>query len=314
MERRATKTWTVAIFAALVAACSGTGTIDPSVDTPGGFARAYCGAIAPCCAEANIHPRRVSCEALLTSNGNLFAFDRDGALKCIAAVKAASVRDDFCAGLGGFAVRDACYRVTALNPPGRAQPGESCTSPNDCARPRDAVEIDCHAADAAGTDGGAASSGTCVAEVTGVVGDAPCIGDVGARSADYSWNGFRAQAAPARVFLCDETRSARCERATKTCVAFGAPGQPCSSTDMACSAGARCDTKSFTCVAAGRVGAPCATSVDCDSTTYCSATKTCATKLATGVCTSDGDCQSGACQGTCGAPIVALGAAPMCGA
>lgn len=321
MKRRATKTWTVAAFAALFAACSSTGAIDPSVDTPGGFARAYCGLIAPCCAEAEIHPRKVSCDALLTGEGNRNAFDRDGALKCIAAMKAASARDDFCAGLGGYAVRRACDHVTELDPPGRAQPGESCASPNDCALPRDAVEIDCHAVDAAGTvggvggtDGGVASSGTCVAEVTGAVGDAPCIGDLGVRSASYSWFGFQGQAAPARVYLCDEALGARCERATKTCVAFGAPGQPCGSTVAACSAGARCDKMSFTCAAAGRLGAPCATSDDCDSTTYCGATKVCATKLGTGACKSDGDCRSGTCQGACRAPIVELGAAPVCGA
>lgn len=261
---------TLIASAALAVACSGTGAIDPSVDTPSAFARAYCDAIAPCCAAAGVHPTRVSCTDYALIGSNERPFDRDRAYRCITAMNAAKSRPDFCLSFGGIATDLDCARVLAPAPLGRALPGESCSTVNDCTLPSDAFEVDCHVDES--TDGGdaGARSGTCVGEMTGNVGDAPCIGDVDAADAVFSWSTLRGASAPSRVYLCDRAHGARCDRDTQGCVAT---------------------TKD---------GASCAMSSECDATSYCDATMKCAPRIASGACTSVEQCLSHDCSPTAG--------------
>jgi hypothetical protein len=268
------------------------------------FVTQYCALVAPCCTKAGLTSE---CAAQATSAAEQGTYDATAGAACLAALSALQGAA-FCGGLAvstgsstPWAVIPAC---AAVFPSAGATPaGQPCNQDSDCAP---------------GPNGGAIctftpgmntltqTTQTCQT-LTGKLGDA-CFGA-------YAYGGTQDYTGPTGA-ICDQSQGAICDQQTLVCVAAGAVGTSCNSSDMCDPAGAYCDLPGGGfCVARLPLGATCTGTLlgECAGNATCNdTTKKCTALGGAGAACSPSaypsHCLSGFCNnGSCTNPL-----SPLC--
>jgi hypothetical protein len=286
---------------AAMAKCSGLS------DAADAFVSDYCALVEPCCDAQGLS---VQCALLTREAAQQGPYDETAAAACLAALRQRQAGADYCGGLavisGGlsgpsWAVIPECAAVFQSG--GTTPPGGSCSDASSCAPgPRGGAE--CVFGTFVGKEDPFAM--VCV-QISDQVGESPCLGTV---TPGFGYSGV-SDPPPVGV-LCDQSRGARCDSATFTCVATQAVGDPCDEFDDCNTTTSYCRFDTGRCEARLPLGAACAGSLfgECAGNAYCHpTTKTCTAPGDTGAaCSAESvyppDCLSGSClNGTCTNPL-----------
>jgi hypothetical protein len=276
------------------------------------FVGSYCDLFSPCCAAANLRSDGQTCRLFLGAFAPAGRYDKQKGEACLAAMKQASMKADFCQQSDG-ATPTVCDEV--FGPPqGTKAPGETCDGDDDCA-PSSEGKVDC-----ASSFSGSAQVRKCQVQVRGKAGDKPCIGSV---EGSTTYSNLGGDDLPAKGFLCYDQDGLRCDSVSDTCVAYKLVGEACTSNGFArdCVATAYCDVALRKCAARKPAGAACgdgasSAQVECAAGNYCPAGGTCAAQAAQGAaCTADKQCLTDSCvNGMCRpSPSADFGLALICG-
>ncbi|HEY0712398.1 MAG TPA: hypothetical protein VGF45_06975 [Polyangia bacterium] len=260
------------------------------------FVGSYCDLFSPCCAKANLRSDGQQCRAFLGAFASSSQYDQQKGEACLAAMREASGRADFCDTSAGPAPAacDAVFGTSA----GTKPPGATCDDDDECA-PSAEGDVECVSSFAGG-----AEVRKCQVHVRGKAGDQPCVGDVDGNSTVY--NGL--SDLPSKGYLCHAQDGLRCDAMTDTCVAFKAIGEACSSTSSfrrECVVDAYCDGTQRKCAARKAIGSACTdtgfSQTECVAGAYCGQAKTCMAQVSDGgACTTDQQCRSNDCvNGAC---------------
>jgi hypothetical protein len=246
------------VAASLLLAACGDDEKSPQEKFWASYADLYCNGVAPCCKATGQANDVDACRQFVGVLGIAFSkgkFSQANADQCLSELRAWDCNTD---------TPDSCSRIFE----GTVQPGGSCSTSQDCARPVDG-DVTCH------WTGSSSSDGTCKTVPTPATGQ-PC--------------GFDAYT-DTEYYKCEDDPALYCDNGT--CSARIALGQPCAS--GSCVAGATCASDSTStqtvCVAQVAVGGDCS-SVECVDEAYCdSSSNLCVAKKAEGeACTTFSEC------------------------
>jgi hypothetical protein len=275
------------------------------------FVASYCDLFTPCCAKAGLRSDGQQCKLFLGAFAPQGTYDKQAGEACLAEVKAASAKADFCDDTETASA--ACDKVFG-DPSGSKKPGETCESDTDCAASSEG-KVDC-----ASSFSGTAQVRKCQVQVRGKAGDQPCVGTVEGSS---TFSNVALDDVPAKGYLCHDKDGLRCDSKSNSCVAYKAVGEACTSNgfDRDCVSAAYCDTVQKKCAERKVAGAACTDSGsfsqhECTMGNYCSEAKTCMAQAAEGgACTSDTQCVSKDCvNNKCGPKGASdFGLALICG-
>jgi hypothetical protein len=272
--------------------------------TSSGFVNEYCGLVAPCCAKAGRPADGATCRSFYGALTSSATYDAAKGDACLAALRAASSRADYCD--HGAPDADACDDVYRLGGgSGTKKPGEACSEDGDCAT-SPLGKVDC--ATSYGTGG--AKTSVCQLQLPGKEGDTPCGGTIDGNTTSFSSSSSGA-APPSQVFMCNVKDGIYCKysysttgAAPPTCTRIQDIGGACdssSSSSYACVKTAYCDFTTKTCKAKLAIGEPCSGSSTCAPGGYCDttvgSTSTCKAQLPEGsACTSSSQCVTNNCN------------------
>jgi len=284
----------VSVFYAAAACSSG------SAGSPGGsaagdrnsFIRQVCDAYMPCCTKAGKSADPSKCVGFYTAFTSGAQYDAAAANKCLDELRAQSGSPTYCDNMSGST--PSCQRVFG-GAAGTAKPGETCNEDDDCA-PSTEGEVEC-----ARASSGGATIKKCQVQITGKLGDTPCVGTRDGNVTSYS--GSMTDVAP-KGYICYVKDGLRCDSTTKACKAIPKLGEACESFGSnSCTTDAYCDSTTKLCVARKAVGQACDTfRDDCVETAYChDTTKVCTAAIADGgACKTSQECASRNCtNGKC---------------
>lgn len=272
------------------------------------FAEAYCDLLMPCCREAGLNSNPKNCRTWMAWAGSENSFDEAKGNACLAAMRAASSKPEFCT-LEDDVVEDdgACDEV--FTSAGTVQPGGACEWDEDCA---DSPE---------GTGKcqtfyeGDVRRSMCIITADGKAGDAPCIATRSGSFTVFVGSGTP----PLFAYICDEAKGVHCDKVGETyaCVARPTLGEPCSNFES-CVQTAFCDPISDTCVDRLPPGEACTDDRQCVDSAFCEDSSnvwTCTAKRPAGAtCTSFTECASGWCEdGKCDGGSANIGLQLLCG-
>jgi hypothetical protein len=271
------------------------------------FAESYCDLLEPCCGMAGLSTSGQACRSLVSLGLSSSSFDKGAGDACLAELRAAAARADFCQTFGSQEPAS-CEKAFGTNN-GTKKVGETCDFDDDCA-PSSEGPTGCGHAFAGGM-----SIDKCQLQLQGKAGDKPCAGTVeGAVT-----TGNVGAEVPERAFLCNTADGVRCDSATDACVALKMIGDACTGSSGECVSGAYCDGTQRKCLARKPAGGACKMDVfqsrECVEGHHCSAAGACAAQAAIGAaCTDSDECRSGNCDaGKCGLGFGDLGLGLLCG-
>lgn len=272
------------------------------------FAEAYCDLMMPCCREAGLNSNPQNCRMWISWAGSDSSFDEAKGNACLAAMRAASSKPEFCT-LEDDVVEDdgACSEV--FTSVGTVQPGGACEWDEDCAgSPEGPGECRSY-------DEGQERFSMCIIAADGRAGDAPCIATRNGSITFYEYT----DKPPLFAYICDEANGVHCDKVgeTYTCVARPVLGEPCSNFES-CVQTAYCDPVSDTCVERLPPGSACTDDGECEDAAFCDDSGnvwTCTAKRPVGAtCTSFTECASGWCEdGKCDGGSANIGLQLLCG-
>lgn len=245
------------------------------------FVNGYCGAYAPCCPQfGKKDDGGAQCRQLYAAFTFGAAYDATAGRKCLDAIHAAQAKPDFCGSYNAEAESDDCQNVFKATSTGSKQPGEACTTANDCAASAEGGKVTC--------------STTCVSLVPGKEGSTDCVGNKNGNVTSYSFG----DRTPGRGVICDLGQSLYCNDKTKTCTKLFEVGADCSTFDtFSCVKTAYCDGKDNKCAPRIALGAACLAATYCVEGAYCDQdTQVCTAQLTGGeACKQYDQCKSGSC-------------------
>lgn len=268
------------------------------------IATAFCDALKSCCDAGKFKYDATSCDAQLGNNFQGVAdvvkhgkviYDANAAVACAAAFKK---RETACSDDGGKpqasmgfidAIAAACFPVFK----GTVKAGEACLDPAECAAATVDIGTLCQADPAA--KGAAAAVNVCFQVKQHAPPGTACTVSGGSGPV-MATNFNQTQCETATGFCKPNMGSA----GAGTCVAYGNVGDACGvqAGDTCDPSSMYCDTTAMKCAAIPDVGGDCRASQACAQGSYCLKTNTCAVTLDEGaVCSSNGACQSGVCDG-----------------
>lgn len=249
------------------------------------FVAKYCSYVGTCCGQSGYPTDGAVCRALFSSVGTA-GYDKSKGDACLAALSAASTKNDFCT--GGFEAPPECNMTSGG---GAVAPGGECKADSDCATPATGD------ASCAFEFTSTASKQTCLVVLHGKAGES-CSGTVTKVPNGTSTSRFGDDTASTRTYcFTDEGLSCSAEGTAYTCKPLGKNGDSCRSGDD-CVSG-RCDAA--ICADKVLVGGACLYSAECQSDLWCDDNGKCAAKLGDGgACTKSDSCNAGSCvNGKC---------------
>ena len=262
------------------------------------FVASYCDLFQPCCKQANLRSDGQQCRLLFGALAPAGSYDKAQGESCLAEVRAAATKPDFCTQMASNEPVS-CNQVFGSESGGSAQPGQTCSTDADCARPGEGK------AECVSSSGGTAQVRKCQVQLRGQAGDKPCAGTVEGNVTVYNSGGSDV---PATAYLCHAADGVRCDAASMSCVAHKAVGEACTGSFFSgvCVKNAYCDSAQKKCLERKAVGATCANTgtsaqPECVEGSYCGSGNRCTAQLAQGTaCSEDQQCASDACvNGKC---------------
>jgi hypothetical protein len=278
-------------------------------DSASGFAAAYCDLIKPCCAMAKLRTDGQQCQVVFGAFGGQANYNKQAGETCLAETRAAAGRTDFCQTLDNDEP-SSCDRVFSSS--GKKQPGEDCSSPDDCA-PSSEGPVECESNFAVG----GSQIRKCQLQVKGKEGDKPCVGT---KDGNSTFSNLNLEDVPAKGYVCNVSDGLRCDDDNDTCVKLKAAGEECHG-DLECVRTAYCEVATDKCTDRKAIGAMCTPSFsneECVAGGWCSeTTRMCAVQVDLGAtCTDDVECKSLNCVNSkCDKGLGSdIGLALVCGA
>jgi hypothetical protein len=287
---------------AFILACD-EGKPGPSVDNLDHFVEEYCEILKPCCGKADLRTDGAQCRTFFALVTPTQRYDPALGRPCLAALRDAAKKADFCA----QATTGQVLCPGVFTSAGTLAAGQACKASTDCAAPPDG-RVECASSYAGGTE-----RRHCQVQLAGKAGDGPCVGTVAAGR--RIWVGLDHPEVPAQAYLCAVSDDLYCDRGVRQCVRIKKPGEACGDSPHECEEGSHCDGASRTCARRQPVGAACTGHAMCVAGAYCGSSRTCAARLADGrPCAQSEACASGRClNGTC-EPTPDPSLALVCGA
>ena len=277
---------------------TGGGAHDPS--TLDGFFAALCASEAPCCVEGGFSADPAECLSFFRSLQVDVTYDAAKGADCVEWLRASTRDYTICL---GTQTPPASCDDALVAPQGERLPGDTCSTPADCA-PSTEGEVDCHLELLSST-----TTMKCQLQIRGKAADAPCLGtrdDTGTSGLVFEGG------APARGYICNLADGLYCDGTA--CAPTSPVGGPCDETHL-CDNASYCDFGAGACVARRALTAPCDADGQCLKSLYCNPENdACATRLATGAaCTDSAQCASSICSnGSCYADDAGLGLDLIC--
>lgn len=254
------------------------------------FVAQYCQLYMTCCQKAGLPTDGAQCRAFL--GAFVGSIDSTKANACLAEMRAASTKADFCPSGGSKADTPSCQGLTSSGS-GTAKPGDSCTQDGDCA-PATAGTVRC-----ASTFSSSGTTEYCQVQVVGKEGDT--CGQTIDGNATIS-TGSSSGPQPT-VTSCDTKDGIYCASGTGgaagKCTKISDVGGACSGSSYSCKKGLTCDFGTSTCKALPAIGEAC--TFDCATGAYCDTPSgasggTCKATVAEGAdCTSNSMCATNNC-------------------